>query len=1125
MGTISHNGDISDLRASPVGFLFPVLQSLPLDALSSKQFVTIMDVLSEGEIEGFPSAAGYTQGTNTYNIAALKDVYLGKTPILKASADPANTQDDDFNFKNIKFNPRFGTSDQTFINGINSVETEQAVNVKVVQATPVVRQITNTNIDAVRVTVRFTALTKVTQEGDTIGRTVNLQVQLIQNDGTTTTPITDSVHGRSFNAYSRDYRINIPSGASFPIQIKVIRTSPDTTVSTARDDFFWTSFTEIIDEQNAYPDIAHVGLRFDSEQFPSIPPRMFKVRGVKIKIPHNASVDQTTGRLIYTGTFNGTLTTATHWTSDPSWILFNLLTNTRFGLGDHITEDKLDKFAFYSASVYCSELVDDGQGGTEPRFSLNTVLQKREDAYTTINALTSVMRSMTFWSAGSLTLTQDRPTDPSYLFNLSNVSIEGFSYQGTALKARSTSVSVSYFDMENQVLDFETVNDDAAIAKYGTIQKKVTGFGCSSRNQARRLGRFMLFEEQNSTETISFVTGLSEGAIVRPAQVIEVSDSLRAGLRRGGRINAATTTTVTVDDTENTDLDATNNPTLSVVMPDGTVETKDVSGISGAVITVSSAFSTTPNVNSVWVLQNNTLQTTTWKVVSVSESEGQYAIVGTAYNSGKFAFIEDGTALPTRNVSVLNEILVAPTNLTAQETFYVEDNKAKTKILVTFQSVSRATGYQVDYRKDGENYTTVNIRSNDFTIFDTDAGTYDIRVSTRNAALEVSTEPSTIQFQASGKTAVPANVQNLRIEPISDKLIRLRWDASVDQDVLHGGFCKIRHSSKTDGSGVFDKAVDIDKLAGNSTDIIVPYIEGEYLVRFVDDGGRMSAGSASIVIDLPDTQGSLLTQTRREDNDSPKFQGTKTNVAFDAVTNSLNLVGGGNFDTIADFDAVTSLDDFGGIVSEGTYDFANTLDLGAVFSLDLKHHFLTEGFYPSDLFDSRSALINTWTDFDGSVANDVNAELLVRTTQTDPSGSPTYTAFQTFVNGTYKGRGFQFRTKLTSNDVAQDIKVSQLGYTATLQRRTEQSNTAISSGAGIKNITFDKTFFTGTAAINGANSSLPSIGITAQNMASGDYFEVTNVSGTGFSVHFKNSSNASISRNFNYSVVGFGKGA
>ena len=365
----------------------------------------------------------------------------------------------------------------------------------------------------------------------------------------------------------------------------------------------------------------------------------------------------------------------------------------------------------------------------------------------------------------------------------------------------------------------------------------------------------------------------------------------------------------------------------------------------------------------------------------------------------------------------------------------------------------------------------------------------------------------------------------LFLQPINEKLVRLRWNLSTELDVTHGGRVYVRHSTLTDGNGTFSNSTDlIEALAGNTTSAEVPYLEGEYILKFRDDGGRFSTGEASVIIDLPDNQAPLITQTRREDLDNPKFQGTKTNVSFDATTNSLNLAGGGNFDDITDFDAVLSLDDFGGILPLGTYDFASTLDLGGVFSIDLQRHFLTEGFLPSNLLDARG-LIDDYTDFDGTEATAVNAELLVRTTQTDPSGSPTYSAFQTFANGTYKARGLQFRAKLTSSDPAQDIKVTQLGYTATFQRRTEQSATAIASGSGSKAIVFDKPFFTGTSALNGVNSSLPSIGITAQNMASGDYFEVTSVSGTGFTVHFKDSSNTSISRNFNYSAVGFGKGA
>nr|BAR31811.1 phage tail protein [uncultured Mediterranean phage uvMED] len=1121
-------------------------------SVQSRQAINIVEVLSEGEIEGFPSAAGLTQGTDAYNKASLKDVFLDKTSVVKPTADSSNITDADFNFQQTVFKTRFGTANQTFIPAISDIETEVGVNAPVTNAASVTRTITESNIDAIRVTIRFNALININEkDGKNLGTVVDVFILITENNGRTTrfdkNQITGtgpggflnlltvptsafSVSGKSRSAYARDFRITLREGTVFPIQVTVGRDSSDSTSERVTDTFSWSSLTKIIDEQRPYPNVAHTYFRFDAEQFPSIPRRLYRIRGIKVKIPHNATVDSTNGRLIYSGTFNGTLTTATHWTTDPAWILFDLITNSRYGLGEHITETQLDKYSFYSASVYASALVDDGEGGQEPRFSCNVVLNKRSDAFKTVMALSSVMRAMTFWGAGSLTITQDRPTDASYLFNLSNVTSEGFIYSGTSLKTRSTVVSVSYFDMTNQEPDFETVEDTAAKNKYGIIHKKITGFGTTSRNQARRLGRFILFEEQNSTETISFNTGISEGVVVRPGQVIEVSDPVRAGLRRGGRISSATTTTITVDNTADTDLDATNNATVSVVMPDGSVEKKDVSNISGAVITVSSAFSSAPNRNSIWILENTTLQTTQWRIVSVNEDKDNYAIVGTAYNSGKFAFIEDGSALPVRNITVLNEPVPAPSAPVVTEEFFTEGNRARTRLNVDFNPVPRAIEYELKYQVDDSNFKSIKSTTPEFEILDSLEGTYNFELVSIGANLESSAQPTTFTHIAVGKSAIPSDVTGLTGEPINSNQVRLRWNLATDIDVTHGGRVYVRHSTKTDGTGTFSNATDLVKaLAGNTTEAIVPLLEGEYILKFQDDGGRFSAGEASVVIDLPDNLAPLVALTRREDLDVPKFQGTKTNVAFDAVTNSLNLTGTGLFDAITNFDLEGSIDDIGGIAPLGTYEFGGAagtsfLDLGGVFSLDLKRHFLTEAFFPSDLFDSISD-IDARVDFDGSVATEVNAEMLVAVTQDNPSsGSPTYKEFQTFANGQYKGRGFKFKVNLTSNDVDQDIRVFQLGYTASFQRRTEQSPTTTASGAGARPITFQHPFFTGTSAIGGVNSNLPSIGITAQNMASGDYFELSSVSGTGFTVHFKNSSNASIDRNFTYQAVGFGKG-
>ena len=1079
---------------------------LPKDQLGSIQRQTVVHVLGEGEISGFPSATG-SHGSTEYTNGSLKDVFLNGTQVLQQSASNTNPAASDFNFSDVNFESRLGTANQTHIAGISDIETETTVGVAVTSGSPVSRSISNSNINAVRVTVGFNALQKFEDNGDISGTSVDIRIQIIQNNGTTTTPIDDRITGKTASAYFRDYRINIPSGFSFPITVRVIRDTADSSVTTLQNGTVFSSFTEIIDKQNAYPNTAHVALRVDAEQFPQMPRAMFRVRGVKIKIPHNSTV-RSDGSLSFSGVFNGTLKTNKEYCNCPAWVLYDLLTNERYGFGDHISESQLDKFAFYSASVYNNELISDNEGGTQPRFSCNAVIQNQQDAYKLVGELCSVMRVQAYYQAGSITITQDRPTDPSYLFTLANILPDGFSYTNTSKRIKYTVINIQFFDMETQEFDYETVEDTALQAKFGFVVKNIRAFAVTSRGMAHRLGKWFLYTQANEGEVVTFTTTLEAGTLVRVGAVIKVADPVRSGVRRGGRISSATTTQIVVDDSSSaTDLDANNNPVLSVVLPDGTVESKTVSSISGAEINLSSALSVAPNSNSVWVLENDTVETQLFRVVGVTEvSALTYQISAVFHNTGKYAFIEDGTTLPSRTITTLTDKKPAPSNLSASEKIVVVNNRAISKVFLNWQAVAGVQEYRVQYRFNNGNFTTVTVSKTDFEIFNSEQGIYEVRVFSYNALRQPSTNPSIISIATVGKTALPANVQNLRIEPVSPKLIRLRWDASVDTDVLHGGFCRIRHSPKTDGSGTFQNATDIDKLAGNSTQITVPYIEGEYLVRFEDDGGRVSNSSASIIIDLPDSLGALTAQTRREDNDSPKFQGAKTNVTFDSSVNSLKLT-----------DPATN--------ATGEYAFNEVLDLGGVFSLDLKRHIQTESFYSGSLFDSRTALIDTWTDFDGGQATATNCEMLVAVTQDNPSSSPTFTAFQTFVNGAYKGRGFKFKVILSTTDPAQNIKVSELGYTATFQRRTEQSATAIASGSGVKNITFSSPFFTGTSALLGANSNLPSIGITAtDNITSGDYFQVTNISSTGFSVHFKDSSNASINRNFNFSAVGFGKG-
>ena len=1186
--------------------------NLPKDVLASKQFQTLVELLGEGEIEGFPSATG-SQGSAEYNQSALKDVFLNGTQVLQQSAGTSPTETD-FNFKNITFEPRFGTSDQTAIQGISEIETENAVGVVVTQDTPVSRSITNTLINAVRVTIGFPQLQKFEDNGDINGSEVALTIQTIENDGTTTEVINDTVKGRTASTYFRDYKINLKSSTSFPVTIRVNRTTADSTESTHVNAFQWSSFTEIINEQKAYANSAHIALRFDAETFPTQPRRMYRIRGTKIKIPHNATV-RSDGSLSYSGTFNGSFKADKAWTNDPAWILYDLLTTSK-GFGDHIAESQLDVFSFFAASQYASAQVDDGQGGTEPRFACNVVINTRKEAYNLINELCSVMRVMPFYSAGSISISCDKPTDASYLFNLSNVTPEGFTYSNTSKSTKHTVVNVAYFDNETQTIDYETVEDTALQAKYGQVVKNLRGFATTSRGQASRLGKWFLYTQSNEAQTVTFTTTLEAGTLVRPGAVINIQDPMRAGVRRGGRIKTGVSTTqIIVDDENNTDLATTNSATLSVILSDGSLETKSISSISGTTITVDSAFSSVPQANSVWVIENTSLQLQIFRVISVTEvSQLNYQIVGVSHDPDKYDFVEDGTALTTRTITTLTAIKDSPSNLQGTEQIVVLNNRAVSKLFIQWQPVSGVTEYMVQYRFKNENFISERVTRSDFTIFETLEGSYEVRVFSYNALGKPSITPATTTFTTLGKTALPDDVQNVQIEPLSDQFVRLRFDKSTSVDVVHGGNVVIRSSNLTTGA-TFTNAIDvIPELSGNISESIVPNIvNGTYLLAFRDDGGRLSANAASIknINTKPDVFPKLTILEDREDLDSPPFQGVRDDCFFSDEVNGLVLGSTELIDDVTDFDAIADFDFLGNVdfLTGGQYFFKSTLDLGGKQPLKLRRHFVTQGFLPNDLIDKRTANVDTWTDFDGATAFNVNATLSVATSDSDPdlsvsatytindgsgsagttititktshgysvgslvtldftsgtgvdgdyiiqsvpnantytltsatslntSGNCTYSAefepYQKFVNGTYIGRGFKFKCDLLSTDPAQSIEIDQLGYFAELDSRTETSlgNAAASSGGFIasgtstKSVTFTDSFFTGQSGTSvAANSVLPSIGITIENQSQGDFFTLSNITGSGFDIDIQDLNGNNVNRNFKYAATGFGRGS
>lgn len=1064
------------------------------DGLDSVQYAKIIDLISEGEIEGLKDG--------------LKSIYINNTPLQNA--------DNSFNFQNVTVYTRNGTQNQTAIPISSNIESEFAVNTQVLNGFPVVKSITSPNVDAARITISIPQLQSISEKGDILGASIRLQIAVQYVGGGFTTVIDDTISGRTGDLYQKDYIVNFSSNA--PLDIRVTRITDDSTDPRLTNTFSWASYTEITYAKLRYPNAALVGLRVDAEQFSAIPSRSYLVRGIKVKIPSNATVDSTNGRLIYSGVWDGTFGAA-QWCSDPAWCLYDLLIDTRYGFGDQIAEASLDKWSFYSASQYASALVSDGFGGFEPRFSCNINIQTQEDAYKLINDLVSVFRAQSYWSTGSLTVVQDKPVDPSYLFTYANVSEVGFSYQNNSQKTRPTVAVVSYLDLTTREIAFEAVEDQDAIARYGIITTQISAFACTSRGQASRIGKWLLYSEQYEGEVVTFATSIDAGVLVRPGQIIEISDPMRAGARRGGRIHAATTTVITVDDA--TGLTTANSPTLAVILSDGTVESRSVSSVVGNAITVSTAFSSAPNANSVWVYETTNLQTSTWRVLGIQEQDGSnYSVTAVAYNASKYAYIEDGALLQTRDVTNLNEIPAAPTNLQATETLYENNGRALSKLVVSWQPVVGINQYRIRWRPENGNWTTTTQTRVDFQILDTSPGMYQIEVYSLNALLRESVQPASLTVMAFGKTAPPVDVTGASLIAIDNASAILSWDRSTELDVLLGGMVAIRHNVALTGAVWEESQEIVPGAAGSEMQKQVPLLEGTYLLKFQDDGGRRSVTATAVVVDLPTPQPRMLVQTYAEETETPPFNGNYTDMFY--VSNLLEAGGasgivissGMDVDDMAtdgDWDALASIDSMGGVLSTGEYEFGSTYAFPGIFDANLRRRLVTLPYMPGELWDDNTDLIDSWDYVDGLTGDRVNAATYVRTTQDDPSGTPTWGDWREFSNAIVRGRGFQFKTKATSTDPMENIIIEELGVEMELQQRTEQSAT-LTSGAGTYTVTFANAFF-----------EAPSVGVTGFNMGTGDYFTIASVTRTGFQVTFRNSAGSAVSRQFTYTAIGFGR--
>jgi predicted phage tail protein len=1092
------------------------------DSLDSRQYANVIDLISEGEIQGL--ADGF------------KSIFLNNTVL--------QNPDGSYNFQDVEIYTRNGTQNQTYIPLGGGVEDEKPVGLTVVKDVPQVRTITDVDVDSVRVTIAIPSLQQINStNGDTSGASVRLQIAVQYQGGGYTTKIDDTISGRTADEYRKDYLIAlVRPNPSDIVDIKVTRITDDSTDSLLTNAFNWNSYTEIIDAKLTYPNSALVGLRVDAEQFNSIPARSYLIKGIKVRIPSGTTVDSATGRIIYPANFiwDGTFAAAT-WTSCPAWILYDLLTASRYGFGNHIAAAQLDKWAFFAASKYSNALVDDGFGGQEARFSCNTSIQTAEEAYKLVNDLLSVMRCQAFWSTGSLTIAQDAPSDPVYLFNQANVTPEGFSYSGSSLKIRPNVAVVSYLDVRYDPVEqtvkgirdtaYEVVEDTDAIAKYGVVKSEISAFACTSRGQANRIGRWLLFSERYEKEVCTFASSLDAGQQVRPGQIILISDPVRAGSRRAGRISAATTTAITVDDSASTDLSIEGGSILSVILPDGSVEQREVSTVVGSVITLQAALTAAPNVNSIWILESPSLQASTWRVLSINEQDGiNYGITAIAHNESKYAYIEDGAPLEFRDTTNLNVIPAQPTELAvistpqpgggiSPEVQYELNGRIAVKITFGWFAPQGIKKFRVKYRHEDDNFTTVTVQGTTFDILDAKTGNYQIQVSSISSTNILFSEPALASYTVAGLGAAPSDVQDLSAIATNEDMVILSWRQAPELDVQVGGRVIIRHDPRALASADWNSSNDvINAVAGSSTQKQAPLLPGTYFLKFEDFLGNRSVVATGIEVVLPEPESRVTAKEWAEQDLATPFSGTKTNCVYDSGEAALLLTP--NIYVAPDYwETIYCAGDCG-----AEYQFQDTFDLGDVYDFRIRRRIVSRPVVFATLFDVVSGDFDTQSGFfDGTVADQINVTMYVRVTSDDPAGSPTYGQWTEFTSGMIRGRGVQVKAIFTTETELIGVAIDELGATLELTRRVTTSlATQTSSSSAATTITFANAFYKAVTVGDPYYTLLPSVGVTALSIGANTHAEITNLTRTGFNVEFLQGGSRKVV-DFTYNAVGYGR--
>ncbi|MRG31785.1 host specificity protein J [Enterobacter cancerogenus] len=675
------------------------------DDLQSVAKAKILIALGEGEF------AGQLTG---------KDIYLDGTALENADGSQ--------NFSGVTWEFRAGTQAQKYIQGIPGTENEISVGTEVSSATAWTRTFTNTQLSAVRLRLKWPSLFKQEDDGDLVGYSVNYAIDLQTDGGTWQTVLNTSVTGKTTSGYERSHRIDLAqAGSTWTIRLRKI--TSDANSAKIGDTMTLQSFTEVIDAKLRYPNTALLYIEFDSSQFNgSIPQISCEPRGRVIRVPDTYDPETRT----YSGTWTGAFKWA--WTDNPAWIFYDLVVSDRFGLGHRLTAANIDKWTLYQVAQYCDQMVPDGKGGngTEPRYTCNVYIQDRNDAYTVLRDFAAIFRGMTYWGGDQIVALADMPRDVDYSYTRANVVGGRFTYSSSTTKSRYTTALVSWSDPGNAYADaMEPVFEQALVARYGFNQLEMTAIGCTRQSEANRKGRWGILTN-NKDRVVSFDVGL-DGNIPQPGYIIAVADELLSGKVMGGRISAVNGRVIKLDRVS----DAAAGDRLILNLPSGASQSRTIQAVNGESVTVTTAYSETPQVEAVWVVESDELYAQQYRVVSVSDNDdGTFSITAAWHDPDKYARIDTGAIIDQRPVSVIppgNQS--PPANIVISSFSVVQQNISVETMRVSWDQAQNAIAYEAQWRRNDGNW--VNVPRSSTTSFDVPgiyAGRYLVRVRAINAA-------------------------------------------------------------------------------------------------------------------------------------------------------------------------------------------------------------------------------------------------------------------------------------------------------------------------------------------------------------------------------------------------------